>query len=555
MTASLLILALLASQAVTPRLPARDQQRPATGTAVVRGFVVDGVSGNPVRRAVVIASSAEARATGYAVTDDEGRFEMREMAAGGWTFTVSRSGYLRTTHGRTRPLGPATIVQVADGQTIEKLVIPIMRGGVITGHVVNEYGEPAVSVEIRPMQYRYQNGVRSMQPTGGMGERTDDRGQFRLYGLEPGQYYVSAIPRVENLPVPPTLLDKFQLTGPAATYFPNTPDAASAQRITVAAGLETQGVNIVLVSTRLSRVRGRAVLSSGEPFAGAYVQVSSRQAGSSFGRPGGQVRPDGSFEVRDLTPGTYQLTVRPTNWRDGDGSEIARTTVTVAGEDVDNVMLIGGVPATARGRIVTDEGTALPMKAAEIRINTNPATPEDQSSGFTQAKVLDDLTFEMRGLFGHLLVRAFAGGEWMLKEVLWRGLDVTDSGIDFQPNRTFEDIDIVFTRKRSELTGTVIDDGGDKVLDTWIVAFPADERLWTPNSRFVRATRPDREGTYRFSGLPPYDNYLLVVAPEIEQGQWQDPDFLKDARERGTRVAITEAEQKIQNLRVGRPAP
>ena len=88
--------------------------------------------------------------------------------------------------------------------------------------------------------------------------------------------------------------------------------------MTIAAGREPSGINIALVSTRVVRVRGRAVQSNGEPFAGGFVNFMQRhEFGGSFNNSSARVAADGIFEARNVQPGRYTLTVRPSNARDG----------------------------------------------------------------------------------------------------------------------------------------------------------------------------------------------------------------------------------------------
>jgi hypothetical protein len=111
-------------------------------------------------------------------------------------------------------------------------------------------------------------------------------------------------------------------------------------------------------------------------------------------------------------------------------------------------------------------------------------------------------------------------------------------------------VEIVFSRKWSEITGTVTDDRGNPVTDTWLVLFPADENQWTPESRYVRATRPGLKDVYRFQRLLPHD-YLLATVATVEPGRWQDPEFLRSVRDRAVRVSVGDGETRVQNLKVG----
>ena len=88
-------------------------------------------------------------------------------------------------------------IQLADGQQIKGLDVRLPRGGVIGGHVFDERGDPAPGVRVRVLRFQYVQGERRMAPAGA--SQTDDQGAFRVWGLNPGDYYLDAqAPRTPN---------------------------------------------------------------------------------------------------------------------------------------------------------------------------------------------------------------------------------------------------------------------------------------------------------------------------------------------------------------------
>jgi hypothetical protein len=555
--AALLVVALVA-QASTPgqtpsRTPTRDPRAAtAKGTGIIRGQVVDATSGAPIRRATVrlYGSVITPDSTVGAVTDDDGRFEIRDLQAGKFTLSATKSGFVTGTAGQTRSSPPPT-VELLDKQIADKVVLKLARGGVIVGRVMDEAGEPAVGVEVRALQYRYGPGGRTLEQTSGFGMfRSDDLGAFRVYGLMPGQYIVTARPNEGFIAQPTTLGD----TGPATTYFPNSADPSTAQRVTVAASRETGPVIITLVSTKLSAVRGRALMANGQPFAATSVSVTVRESNGSSSRPGARTQPDGSFEVRGLTPGTYELEVRPQSFTRDEESEVARQTITVTGEDIEGVLLIGSKPGIARGRVITDEGSPLPYPSMNVIAQAPGQGYRFYSS---PAIVKGDATFELKGLFGQRLFRLGgftappSGGQpWMLKAVMHDGVDITDKPMEIPPGSVIEGLELVFTQKAAELSGTVTMSGDARFEDATIILFPADESLWADTQRFIRLARPDKAGAYKFSMIPAHHDYLLVTALQLEPGQFMDPDFLRSVRDRAMRLSLSDGEKRVQNIRI-----
>jgi hypothetical protein len=178
--------------------PARDTA-PATpvGTGRISGSVVLGGSGTAIRRARVNLSGSELRGGRSAITDDQGLFSFDALPAGRFTMTVSKPGFVNMTYGAKRPGRPGTPIQLADGQRLEKVVITMPRGGVITGVVVDEHGEPSPGTTVRALRYQIQTGEKTLQQAGQ--DQTDDRGVYRIFQLQAGDYMVSAAPRNLNL--------------------------------------------------------------------------------------------------------------------------------------------------------------------------------------------------------------------------------------------------------------------------------------------------------------------------------------------------------------------
>jgi uncharacterized protein (DUF2141 family) len=174
------------------------QQTQPVGTGSISGGVVLEGAGSPVRRARVTLAGAELRGQRTAMTDDQGHFAFTALPAGRFTLTASKTGYIDTAYGAKQAGRPGTPIQLADAQTIEKLSIRVPKGSVVTGIVVDEHGEPSPMTQVRVMRFVMRTGEKTLQQSG-QGGVTDDRGIYRIYGLQPGDYIVSATPRNANL--------------------------------------------------------------------------------------------------------------------------------------------------------------------------------------------------------------------------------------------------------------------------------------------------------------------------------------------------------------------
>ena len=180
--------------------PVRDSRMgPTLGTAGLAGMVLtDDSSSQPVRRARVAIAGADGQAVQTAYTDEAGRFSVRGLPAGRYTVTATRPSYVRAAYGAKRFDRPGTPITVAEGQVLSNVVLKMTRGAVISGTIVDELGQPAPGVNIQVMQFRMSGGERMLAPVpagSALGESTDDRGAYRVFGLPPGDYLITATPR------------------------------------------------------------------------------------------------------------------------------------------------------------------------------------------------------------------------------------------------------------------------------------------------------------------------------------------------------------------------
>jgi len=180
----------------------RGQQRdatttqPTTGTGVIAGTVMSD-AGSPVRRARLTLSGGELRGGRSTISDDQGQFSFIGLPPGRYTLTASKAGYVDIAYGAKRPGRPGTPIQLADAQKLDQAAMTLPRGSVVTGIVVDEHGEPSTGTQVRALRFVMQQGERVLRQAGQ--DQTDDRGIYRIYGLQPGDHIVYAVPRNQNI--------------------------------------------------------------------------------------------------------------------------------------------------------------------------------------------------------------------------------------------------------------------------------------------------------------------------------------------------------------------
>jgi hypothetical protein len=525
------------------------------GTSIIRGQIVAADNGSPIRRAQVRVNAPDARESRVATTDQQGRFEIKELPAGRYTLTASKGGFVSLQYGQRRPSESGTPIELGDGQTVEKIAIALPRGSVLGGRITDEFGEPVANASVTAMRYGYVGGARRMTTVGqNSRDTTDDQGQFRLFGLPPGEYYVSATLRTGG----PEVTDPMgELSGYAATYYPGTPNIAEAARITLAVSQENTSVSFGLIATKLVRVSGQVLTSSGSPATNGMVLLVPAGAN---GRPGlaaqqggagNRIDQTGLFRLPNVAPGRYQVQAR-SGARD---FEIARMDLTVGAEDVEGLTLVTAPGATISGAIVSDTGEPFDFKPAQLQVGARPGSPDAPGvgQGLGGSRVGDDWSFSLRNITDAVLIRAQAPQGWAMKSVVINGQDITDAPVEFPAGQAISGMQIVLTKKVTSLAGQVTDSRGNPVLDATIVVFPSDEKLWTYQSRFIKAARPDQEGKFRVTGLPGPERYLAVALQGLEDGQAGDPEFLATIKDLATRVELGEGESKSVDVKLSTP--
>ena len=572
------------SQGVARDTPAQPRYKPAAVSGRIAGRVLGADNGRPVSRALVSLVAPEVPGGRRVLTDNSGAFEFTELPSGRYTLTASKAGYVGLSFGQRRPFQAGTPLQLADGQELKAVDFRLPRGSTITGHVYDENGDPLPGATVRAGRYQYGQGMRQLVPAGTA--RTDDRGEYRVWGLNPGEYHISVIAqnpgipagRGSAVPMGPTGPGAFVAQGrgapPAAdgrddlaqqayapTYFPGVPSLNEARALTIGLSTEVAGIDFNVLLVRASRISGRVTSADGSaPSAGNVRLIPEGATGGRNGGPlggnyGSRLQDDGTFSLANVPPGRYVLHARGDGPRVGGGDyvppQFAALPLTVNG-DINNLNIALAMGATISGTVTfqASQSTQAPQ-VNQFRIIASPADRFEIGPNST-ARIEEDGTFLLVGVpAGALWLRSRAPGSWSLKSAIVDGRDTIDAPFEVRAGDKITGVDITFIARQSEIIGTVTDAQGLGVTEYTVLAFPTDSTLWRPQARQIVTARPDQTGTFQLRGLPPGDYYVTTINP-AEQGEWFEPAFLEQHRGGATRVRLGEGDLRTQNFRVSR---
>lgn len=438
--------------ATAPTRDATDQS--TTGTSAMTGTVTLEGTGTPVRRARVTLTGLESRGTGTTLTDDQGRFSFSGLPAGRYTLTAFKAGMINMPYGAKRPGRPGTPIQLAEGEHLQRLNIAMPRGSVLTGIVVDENGEPATGVPVRALRSTMQSGERTWQMAGqGM---TDDRGIYRIFQLQPGDYIVNAVPAnatsvvVSMLGAPPpppppppaasgasvsmivsgtgtTAAGEVQArifevqqmvsamgqpvasafgqppsTAHAPVYYPGSTSAASALVMTLRAGEERAGVDFQLQLVPTTRLGGIVTSQAGALPPTTQVALATRQGGATptnipTNMSMSRVDPQGRFTFNGVTPGEYVLQARGV--AEPGGALWASTDVAVTGQPLPDIVLTLQAGMTVSGRVEAEGAASSAFDPSNVRVLLmNRGAQTFQIGGTQPAQVDSSGRFTINGV-------------------------------------------------------------------------------------------------------------------------------------------------------------
>jgi Carboxypeptidase regulatory-like domain len=255
----------------------------------VSGTVVDSVTGEPVRRALVTVGE-------FAVlTDSGGAFQLDGLPPGEFGVTARKPGFFSEQDLTPSPLPPLIIKTGPNSAPVSLKLVP--AGGIL-GRVVNGEGQGLEDLPVRVYQFRLMDGRKRWDQS--RTTMTDEQGAFRIGSLQPGTYYLSAGPGYHRGWV--RAPESTPARGYSELFYQAGHDLASANPLAVAPGQKVQA-DLLLKLENFYEVSG--VVTGYEPSMGIGLSLTT-ETGSPLPLPIRIDRRAGEFHAR-VPRGTYKL--------------------------------------------------------------------------------------------------------------------------------------------------------------------------------------------------------------------------------------------------------
>ncbi|MFZ0318192.1 MAG: carboxypeptidase-like regulatory domain-containing protein [Candidatus Sulfotelmatobacter sp.] len=515
--------------------------------ATLAGTVTKDPGSEPLKKAIVelIAESQNAGGNYTALTAPDGSFRIENIAPGRYRLFAERTGYQEIDKHHPRPEG--RVLTLNAGQELKDLAIHLQAAAVVEGRVTDEDGDPMSEAQVTVLRQTFIAGHSHWEQAGA--ERTNDLGDYRIAGLAAGNYFVSVTP-------PPDFRSLIETTGSAkpanaapdnpaptayqTTYYPGTRDRGQASSIQLHAG-DDFPANFALTPSPSLTIRGSVVNLP----AGASASIMLQSKDFNLVLNGAEMHKDGSFEIRDVSPGAYTILATVDN---AAIPMLARQSLQLA-ENVEGLHLAPQTGGTIQGRLKMETNASTRPDPSQMFLQLRSSdfdSDDDSLSGITMgigfsnvAHVNSDGSFEWKnvpaGNYSVQISEASAMPDWFLRSVIAAGRDATDSEFSVSAGTTA--IALTASANGGVAEGLASNQKDEPVADAVVVAVP-EVRFRNHPERYHKALT-DQSGHFTLRGLPPGD-YTLFAWESVDGEAYYNAEFLKSFEGQGKSLHVTE---------------
>jgi hypothetical protein len=441
----------------------------------------------------------------YAISSDaDGRFTIKDVPAGRYHFYATHIGYVDQEY-QSHGSETGAILALRPGQEIKDVLFRMTLAAVVTGRVTDEDGDPMGPIQIvalrRPSEDELEDREMlsshrpELRPVAMA--QTDDRGQYRIFGLEPGEYYIEA-------------KDEFQPQGImfghaweirrslgsdyAPAYYPGVTQLSQAEAVTVTAGDEAQA-DFIMRRVKTVQISGRVIGADGKPPRDVFLYLRATPS-TDFGMIEGDA-PDaqGEFKIRGVVPGSYVLHAQ--QQISEEATYQASQKIDVGNDNIDSITLALGHGVSFVGKVEVSGGGTVNFDSLSVSMFSH----EDETFG-AWAHVKKDGTFQLLDMPDGNFVLGVDGLEpgWFVKAVRSGATDVLRKGLDVEKGDGGGTLHVTVSKEVAQLEGLV--QQADKPLAGARVRLKPEPN--TPYNQLLgQTTSTDQTSHFSFVGIAP----------------------------------------------------
>jgi Carboxypeptidase regulatory-like domain len=546
----LLITANLAAQTDSPQK--NSPAAPDKNNCTVSGTVLRLDTGEPLKKAKVsLLDNAKGENSAIDITDEKGHFLFEDRPPGSYTLSATKPGFVRAEYGQRKPSDPGAILTLTRSQKMSDLVFKLQRAAVITGRVFDEEGELVSGAAIAALLVSGRGKKRQFRHVAG--GTTNDLGEYRIFDLEPGHYYLAAV--YNPLPIHPGFdpLPVRQLKqGYPTTFYPNTIDSSKAQLLTLRPGDEIASVDFRMQPASLSTVSGS--IQNAPPDSNGIINVYMYSRGSDLGSSFGPnelqaLTKSGKFSIYRVPPGSYYIrgaSLTP----DGRVPFLTTREVEVADTDVNGVTLTFTPGLTIQGRLLWDSGK---QKDVESLIIFLDPTEEDESLRGQSRHPKSDGSFSFKDIEeGDYHPRVSSSNDDCFVKSARSGTSSMVDGVLSIRSGAESSLELTIGCRAPRLAGQVLTADSLPAVGVYVVLIP-DAPL-RERTFLYRAGNTDQNGKFSLRGIEPGDYKLFSWDPP-EGDDWFDSEWLKPFESEGVSMHLEEGDQKSIELKLIEATP
>ncbi len=499
----------------------------------VKGMVTNAVTGERLRKAYVrLAPVTDTAKVLPAVTDEEGRFSFENVQPGNYLLEAEHQGLLDRKYGEDA--GAPVEVRLAAGQNLSDLNIKLIPPAAVSGRVRDEDGDPWTHAHIDVFRLVWEDGKRRLQ--GFDNAEVNDEGEFRAGHLPPGRYYLSAVPdasweRRNRAASAPRLQQ---------TWYPSSLDSSSAMPVVLLPGQELTGAEIRLRRSSVYRIRGKVSGLQGVPVLPGPSQWQTPRLGIWSMREGGSsiagfLEKDGSFDVEDIAPGTWQIRVEQGVWP---ARVLGAATIQIDDHDVQGVSLTVHAPHPLKGMIRMDSkeealpaGLSLWLDAPDGPWDVITTTHSDGSFDFEN---VSPVRYRVH-------VRGPASSQYYVKRLRYGPIESSDP--EFSLSADGDTLEVALSGRGARVSGVVRqgDTAGSRTPQVVLLPDTSDAELRRYDTHLGAL---DQSGAFVVKEPVRPGGYTLYAFEGVPDGAWTDAEFLKEMEGKGVGIKVAEGDAK-----------